>query len=440
VSDSALAPGCDHISEGTSGCNLYESECPAGCSQPGARVLTDLSAGDVGHVEDPQVEGVMAVSSDGTHVYFMARSVLTDEANSDGARATEGSDNLYVYSSTTAASTGRLGFIATLSDADNAQWREGPVSANVTPDGEDLVFASQRGLTPDAGSGEGASQIYAYDDQEAVLRRISIGDQGFNDDGNNGAGDARIVPAHRHYNAAGPAQTDPTMSADGRYVFFESPIALTPMANDDVVIGHTSLGEAVYAQNVYEWRSVGTRSCTEPSGCVSLISFGEDRTRSSGAGPFGSESDVALIGSDASGQNVFFTTSLPLVPSDTDTQVDYYDARIGGGFPLPAPQHPCSSGAECHGADTTGASGSAGGSLTFSAPGNQTTLISPLEPVRVKLTNAQKRVTALKECRRKFRARKHRTACERSVRRRYPVKKKKAAAHKPSSKKAKGRN
>lgn len=37
--------------------------------------------------------------------------------------------------------------------------------------------------------------------------------------------------------------------------------------------------------------------------------------------------------SDASGDNVFFTTDQPLVGQDTDRLIDLYDARVGGGIP-----------------------------------------------------------------------------------------------------------
>jgi hypothetical protein len=82
-------------------------------------------------------------------------------------------------------------------------------------------------------------------------------------------------------------------------VFFTSSDGLTPGA----VIGHSS---------VYEYHA----------GEVSLISNGHDL----------SESGARLLGTDGSGEDVFFTTSNQLVPQDVDTQVDIYDARIAGGF------------------------------------------------------------------------------------------------------------
>jgi hypothetical protein len=57
--------------------------------------------------------------------------------------------------------------------------------------------------------------------------------------------------------------------------------------------------------------------------------------------------------SDASGENVFFTTDQPLVSQDTDRLIDLYDARVGGGI---ASQNPTSGApAGCEGACGGGA-------------------------------------------------------------------------------------
>jgi hypothetical protein len=56
-----------------------------------------------------------------------------------------------------------------------------------------------------------------------------------------------------------------------------------------------------------------------------------------------------LAGSDPSGEDVFFFTSDSLIPQDGSTQQDIYDARVGGGFPTPAPPTACG-GEACLGA------------------------------------------------------------------------------------------
>jgi hypothetical protein len=314
---------------GVNGCNLYmyDFDLPVG------ERLVDVSAvsaGEAGRVP-PGVQGVMAVSGDGSHVYFVARGVLAGNTNSEGDQAETGADNLYVYERDSEHPEGHLAFIAQLPNADAGEWREGTVvenvNSNVTPDGGFLVFESHGALTADDTRGLGPAQIYRYDAENEELTRVSVGEHGYNDDGNAGVAGARVVRP-RDYRG------DPSMSNNGEYVFFESPTGLTPAAANDVKTGVNG-GTVDYEQNIYEWHA----------GQVYLISDGRD-TSASGEGA--AVSDVRLIGSDASGANVFFTTADQLVPADTDTQVDVYDARIDGGFPAPAETPVCVEGA-CRG-------------------------------------------------------------------------------------------
>jgi hypothetical protein len=134
-------------------------------------------------------------------------------------------------------------------------------------------------------------------------------------------------------------------------VFFTSPAALTPHAMNDVPVG----SQGHLAQNLYEWRD----------GHVSLISDGRDTSATS------SFSSVRLYGTDATGDNVFFRTGSRLVPQDTDTSPDYYDARVGGGIPYTPPPEPCAD-ATCHGLPAAASSAPTAASVTFSGPGNAT--------------------------------------------------------------------
>src|SRR5207344_2197410 len=63
-------------------------------------------------------------------------------------------------------------------------------------------------------------------------------------------------------------------------------------------------------------------------GCISLISTGQNTE------------DSEFADASADGSDVFFRTSESLLPQDP-AQVDIYDARIGGGFPLRVPPEPC---------------------------------------------------------------------------------------------------
>jgi hypothetical protein len=173
----------------------------------------------------------------------------------------------------------------------------------------------------------------------------------------------------------------PHVTPDGSYVFFESLAALTPRAVSGVM-------------HVYEFHD----------GQVSLISDGVDVA---GQG-------ARLVGVDATGANVFFTTVDALVPQDTDTQSDIYDARIGGGFPAPVSPAGCA-GDGCQGpssippalplANTRAAEG-----------GNLAPPVST--PVVKLLTKAQKLAKGLKACRTKHN--KHQRAiCEAQARKKY---------------------
>ena len=178
----------------------------------------------------------------------------------------------------------------------------------------------------------GPAQIYRYDAQAGQLLRVSIGERGYNDNGNTGEGEAKTVSAE----ACGMhGRPDPSMSDDGQLVFFQSPTALTPRALNDVPVNKLGNSESL-AANVYEWEADGKGACVQPAGCVFLISDGLD-VKETSAGGRASASAVELVGSDATGANVFFSTDDPLVAQDTDTELDIYDARVGGGFPAPSP-------------------------------------------------------------------------------------------------------
>lgn len=403
---------------GGSGCNLYEWECPhcdelTESQELAKRRLTDLSEG-AKEQGGPRVQGVVAISPDGSHVYFVALGALTgEEENANHEKAVDGADNLYVYAE------GHLVFVAVLSETDERWWERGatfPEAASVTPDGRLLVFTSRRALTPDDTREEGPAQVFEYDATARTLRRISIGDNGFNADGNEGEGDATIALAYSSpLGGSSEVRSDPTMSHDGAYVFFQSPIGLTPGALNDKPAGCAVefIGKclrAALAQNVYEYHD----------GRVFLISDGRDTTPQGGPSRF---PPVKLLGADASGANVFFATFDPLVPTeDTDTQRDIYDAHIcWEAEPCPAPPSgtpaPCE-GEACHG----GAPGLPGSptpsSEAFVGPGN---LVPPAPATARGRTAAQVRAAklakALRRCRRKHGRR--RRACERRAHRAY---------------------
>jgi len=350
---------------GANGCNLYLYDFGA----PEGHHLIDVSAG-AQLSGGPKVQGSVAISPDGTHVYFVAKGVLTEAPNSQGRVAVEGAENLYLYQRDATDPAGALTFVAGLSPSDQElDWEsfgtQGIGRANVTPDGRYLVFESHRGLTSDTPPGEGPAQIYRFDAQTETLTRISIATRGFGDDGNSGLGDATIVAAVRGFSGgSGPAKANPTMSDDGRYVFFQSPKALTPGALDDVRTGATLQGGGPeLAQNIYEWQAQGVGGCQEAGGCVSLLSDGKEVIEG-GKVPVASPE---LLGTDPSGQDVFIAAKDRLTWADTDSQRDYYDLRVGGGFAPPA-EPPICHGDACTGQGTGPGTEQSPATPNFSGP------------------------------------------------------------------------
>jgi hypothetical protein len=347
---------------------------------------------DEGHAPSEKVTllatdvlGVTRLSEDGTHLYYVAQ----------GAKA---ESNLYVREPDPAhPGQTRTVFIATLSSSDAADWRiedNRPVEA--TPDGRYLLFASTNDLTPDAfGTGR---QLYRYDSQTGQLARVTIGEDGFNANGNNLTAASFPEPRFANNPPKGPPRR--SMSDDGAYVFFESTTALTPRALNHVCVYENEGSCQQEAGNVYEFHL----------GRVYLISDGQDRHS------VFNDSASHLIGTTASGADVFFETADPLATHDTNTQRDIYDARIGGGFPAPLQPGGCL-GEACQGPPAVAPAAQTPASALLTGQGNLAPqgVAKPVKPAASE--RAAKLARALKQCRRKHRSK--RKACERQARRRY---------------------
>ncbi len=408
--DDSEKSGCART-KGENGCNLYEYDF----GNPAGKELVTVSAGDSSG-EGPRVQGVLAISDDGSHVYFVARGVLASNLNGAGQSARDGADNLYVFERDAASPAGRVTFIASLPQTDLVEWQGGKpnLQPSVTPDGRYLVFVSHSDLTVDDSSASGAYQVFRYDAQTGDLIRISIGNNGFNDNGNRSA-PTPCEPFRCSEDAglaSSPARRDATMSDDGSYVFFQSPVALTPHALDDVQVSSGAIPG--YAQNIYEWHA----------GHVYLISGGQDATRGGRERTCAGDSAVCLLGTDATGSNVFFTTADRLVSSDVNTEVDYYDARVcdpqhGNPCiqPPAAPLPPCL-GEVCHGTPAGVPGVPSAPTVTFNGQGNLFAAPAPVALTPKSLTRAQRLARALRACRKKRGAR-MRVACKRLARKRY---------------------
>jgi hypothetical protein len=330
--------------------------CPAGeprC-EPGQRQVVELVqvSHDTNVGQAAEVQSVVRVAPDGSRVYFVARGVLGEGANAEGLAPVKGADNLYVWEPDPEhEGRSKTVFVADLCSGPalsgeasdphcpdtlepeaglgarndmSLMGREG--EAQSPSDGRVLVFSTYARLItrgPQADS-DTAKDIYRYDAQTGALDRVSIGEAGYDANANNSAFDATITNGGL-LALVGSVTLQHEMSSravseDGRRIVFSTAEPLSPDAINHLV-------------DIYEWHK-------EPGwseGQVSLISSGSAQTN-----------DLHPV-ITPSGRDVFFTTSQGLVPQDTESDLDVYDARLGGGFPpSPAERQQCSSDA-CQG-------------------------------------------------------------------------------------------
>jgi hypothetical protein len=351
--------------------DLYEYDLQA---EAGHR-LTDLTP--INGEESGVVQSVLGASEDGSSVYFVANGVLAHNKveNGDGEEeARAGQPNLYLRQA------GVTKLIAVLSGADIGPAGIGGIGpARVSPDGRYLAFQSQRPLTGydnrDAVSGKPDQEIFLYDARAGRLHCASCDPTGARPQGveygkiefglvgglNLFVGSqwvAAILPPLDSEGLQEPPTYQPSYLSDSGRLFFDSPDALVP--------ADTNGTEDVYQ---YEPPRGGegeppNDTCTTESptygpasgGCVDLISSGTSAFES------------AFLGASENGDDVFFLTSAALSPRDTDTSLDVYDARVGGGETEPPPLPACE-GDACQ--SPVGAPEDlTPGSLTFQGPGN----------------------------------------------------------------------
>jgi Tol biopolymer transport system component len=274
------------------GQDLYACDIPSGAPAPvGAAnpctTLTEVS----GTATDAQVENVVAISKDGSRVYFVARGVLAGNlgVGDVGASTGTGAHNLYVWDRDDAHPAGTTRFVARLDASSLGR-------AQMTSDGRYLLFLTAGSMVTDGPGADtdGAMDAYRYDAVTKAMVRVSKSVSG---GGGNGQGyDVSLIPAL-------------SMTADGSTVIFDSAEPL-------------SVGDTDGVTDVYAWHDHGG---------VSLISAG-------GGGS---------LGISPSGRDIFFSTGTQVLAGDRDFNIDIYDARVGGGF-APVQTTPCS-GDECRG-------------------------------------------------------------------------------------------
>jgi hypothetical protein len=389
-------PSCA-VTTGVGGCNLYEYDFNA----PAGENLRLVAGG-------AEVLGVARIAEDGSRVYFVAKGELTKTANEFGAAPIAGEPNLYVYDTEEAERNPgyRPVFIATLSSKDGEVWQrtdQRPVWA--TTDGRFVVFTGSRpGLTP--GDTSSGVQLFEYDAVTGELVRITQGENGYADNGNDAQFYGNFVGIYGHSvnDFHSSLNHGSLLAQDGMTVVFETQGRLSALASS-AEHGCTS---------VYEYHSTGSIA----DGSVHLISDGLDTQITQLEGGL---CGAAFLGMDANGENILFETDDPLLASDTDgVQRDLYDARVGGGFAVPPVPAGCQ-GEACLGAPGVSPTLVGARSGALSGGGNLLPVVSPVvvKPRAKSLTRPQKLARTLKECRGK--PRRKRAVCEALARKRYAV-------------------
>lgn len=292
-----------------SGTNLYEYDVSTG-------QLTDLTPS-----ADAGVQGFSGLNEDGSYIYFVANGSLA-------GGATAGQPNLYV------SHNGTPTFIATLNSGDASDWSSSAPTARASSNGQFFVFTSTDSLTgfdnTDANTSQPDNEIFVYDASSGALNCASCSQGGAAP-----TGSTNINGGQTDGFSIGGVTILARYVSDAGQVFFDTPNALVRADTDG-------------ALDTYEYNA----------GKLSLISSGTDTT------------GALYVDNTPDGNSALFATSTPLVPQDTDGGAyDFYDARVGGGFPVSSPTPPCQ-GEGCRPQQSNPLPVPAPGSSTFTGPGN----------------------------------------------------------------------
>jgi NHL repeat len=302
---------------------VYDADPPSG--QPSLALASGASGAEV--------SGVLRVAADGTRAYFSAKGTLAGPS-SYGASPVAGQRNLYVYQRDEAHPTGRVAFVGTIDSSDDATYFHALPRHQGVGDGHLAVFLTAASLLQE--DADSRRDAYRYDDDSGQLRCLSC----------MGSAGSDVLLARGSSSIYGTGVEEQVMrvaSADGTEVLFTTKEGLV----DEDLNG---------AYDTYLWRN----------GSLSLVSAGNGEAGISAH----SEATTAAISPD--GDGVFFLTRTALLPSDDNNARDLYVARVGGGFPEPAPPVICNGPDGCQGPQSQQSTGTeAAGSDSFSGPGNR---------------------------------------------------------------------
>jgi hypothetical protein len=268
---------------------------------------------------------IVGATPSGSRAFLVTEQKLTnedDDAQADLYRYDAADGGLTLLSANSGEIAVRAGSVVTSADGSRVLFRAGDakdsedkrlymataagprlVAAVAQPfvqlsdDGRYALFVTGEPLA--AADGDESLDVYRYDAASDASTLISDGPGG-----GDGAFDATDIENNQFQVASHPYRA---MSDDGGDVFFNTSERLLPQDRNDF-------------SDVYEWYG----------GDLDLVSAG------SGDRP------AIYVGATPDGNTAFFRTTSTLLPRDRDGgDVDFYAARLGGGFPEPSPPAVC---------------------------------------------------------------------------------------------------
>jgi hypothetical protein len=327
-------------------CDLYSYTVDTG-------QLTDVSADATpANTKGAVVQGVLAMSKDGSVVYFAARGQLVPGKGRTHAENLQGSGFANIYRYDSRVSPGEaLAYVGSITARDIEQQaliRRGSGWTSQTNDaGTYLLYASRDNMT-----GTNAQEVesaYIYSSATGANECISCPRNG-TPPGSRYPVSATGAPTVLGGLTTVEAQTTSlirSLSEDGRAIFnSEDVLAPGAIKGEGITVG-TAVVKFPVQTNIYEWHD----------GQVSLLATG----KVSADGMAGPE-----------GRDVFIKTYDQLTGSDFDFAADIYDLRSGGGFPSPPPPPPpCDPSADqCQGSPASQPGAVGGATQSFAGPGN----------------------------------------------------------------------
>ena len=271
------------------------------------------------------VYGVAGAGANLADVYFVSKEALD-------AGASAGRPNLYLDHE------GTTTFVAALPASEVSTAPENPSVINPSPfnrvsrvsaSGRRLAFMSTASLTGydnlTVNGGVPAYEVFFYDADKNKLTCVSCNPTGARPSGGEyrrpyAAITKEQIPTGRTAAAWIPTWEHETygsrvLSQSADRLYFNSFDALVPEDTNGV-------------QDVYQWEADGSGSCRTPGGCIDLISGGENAAQSE------------FVDASVDGNDVFIRTESSFDPRDQGL-LDIYDARSGGGYPIPAAPPEC---------------------------------------------------------------------------------------------------